>query len=81
MLKKKKLIILLVFVIISTFMIAGMIFPLKEEEELDSGKAETVLIIPPFGMTDALATQISIVIILIAAFGIGVYYIKKRVLK
>ena len=35
MLKKKQLIILLVFIIISTFMIAGMIFPLKEEEELE----------------------------------------------
>lgn len=55
--------------------------PIKEVEELDSGKAETVLIIPPFGMTDTLATKISIVIILIASFGIGVYYIKKRVLK
>jgi len=55
--------------------------PNKEVEELDSGKAETVLIIPPFGMNDNLSLTISISIILIAAFGIGVYYIKKRVLK
>lgn len=55
--------------------------PTKEVNELDSGKAETVLIIPPFGMDDTLATKISIVIIMVAAFGIGVYYIKKRVLK
>jgi len=55
--------------------------PSKDVTELDSGKAETVLIIPPFGMNDDLATKISIAIVLIAAFGIGVYYIKRRVLK
>jgi len=55
--------------------------PTKEVAELDSGKAETVLIIPPFGINDTLQLQISLAIILIAAFGIGVYYIKKRVLK
>jgi len=55
--------------------------PTEDVQELDAGKAETVLIIPPFGMNDMLATQISIAIILVAAFGIGVYYIKKRVLK
>ncbi|MBR6504609.1 MAG: hypothetical protein IKT41_02675 [Clostridia bacterium] len=55
--------------------------PTKEVAELDSGKAETVLIIPPFGMNDNIDMQISIAIILIAAFGMGVYYIKRRVLK
>ena len=61
--------------------ILGNADPTKEVQELDTGKAETILIIPPFGIDDVLATKISIAIILVAAFGIGVYYIKRRVLK
>ena len=62
------------------YSVVGNQDPTKEPQELDADKAEVVKILPPFGDTLRYITIGAIVVALIAIVGVGIVFIKKKVL-
>jgi len=62
------------------YSVVGNQDPTKEPQELDADKAEVVKILPPFGDTLRYITIGTIVVAVIAIVGVGIVFIKKKVL-
>jgi len=62
------------------YSVVGNQDPTKEPQELDADKAEVVKILPPFGDTLRYITIGAIVVAVIAIVGVGIVFIKKKVL-